>query len=437
MVSELSELPLGELVQNFDSRRVPLSSRIREKRPGVYPYYGATGVMDYIDDFLFEGLHLLIAEDGSVERSDGKPFLQLVNGKFWVNNHAHVLKGRTDEDTRYLYYALSTVAIHSYISGSVQAKLSQANMNRIPTPFPRKASHRRAIAHILGTLDDKIELNRKMNTTLEAIARALFKSWFVDFDPVRAKVEGRWKKGESLPGMPAHLWGLFPDKFVDSELGEIPEGWKVGSFSDHLVAVRGLSYKGAGLRDDTSGLPMHNLNSVLEGGGYKHSGIKYYGGEYREKHLLKPGDMVVTNTEQGFELLLIGHAAVIPRRYGPKGLFSHHLYRVRIRPGSPFSPHYLASLFNTCKWHKWISGFSNGTTINMLPMDALQLPLMVIPPEKTIHAYTENAINAHSKAEVSISESNTLASLRDTLLPKLISGELRVKDAEQYLGDAI
>ena len=85
----------------------------------------------------------------------------------------------------------------------------------------------RAIAHILGTLDDKIELNRRMNETLEAMARALFKSWFVDFDPVRAKLEGRWRRGESLPGLPAHLYDLFPDRLVDSELGEIPEGWEV------------------------------------------------------------------------------------------------------------------------------------------------------------------------------------------------------------------
>ena len=90
-------------------------------------------------------------------------------------------------------------------------------------PLPEQ----RAIAHVLGTLDDKIELNRRMNETLEEMARALFKSWFVDFDPVRAKMEGRWRRGESLPGLPADLYDLFPDRLVPSELGEIPEGWEV------------------------------------------------------------------------------------------------------------------------------------------------------------------------------------------------------------------
>lgn len=175
--------------------------------------------MDHIDDFLFEGLYLLVGEDGSVERPDGKPFLQLVNGKFWVNNHAHVLRGTSDEDTRFLYYALSTIPVRPYMSGSVQAKLSQANLNRIPTPYPSMDVDRRAISYILGTLDDRIALNRRTSETLEAMARALFKSWFVDFEPVRAKAEGR------DPGLPSALADLFPDRLVESELGEIPEGW--------------------------------------------------------------------------------------------------------------------------------------------------------------------------------------------------------------------
>ena len=90
-----------------------------------------------------------------------------------------------------------------------------------------------AIAYILGTLDDKIELNRKQNETLEAMARALFKAWFVDFEPVRAKLEGRWERGESLPGLPAHLYDHFPDRLVDSDFGEMPHGWDVTSLSEY------------------------------------------------------------------------------------------------------------------------------------------------------------------------------------------------------------
>ena len=416
--------PLGKLVQNFDSRRVPLSSREREKRRGRFPYHGATGVMDYIDDFLFEGLHLLVGEDGSVETTDGNPFLQLVDGRFWVNNHAHVLKGKTDVETWFIYYALSTVAIRPFMSGSVQAKLSQGNLNRIPISYPPQESTRLAITHILGTLDDKIGLNRRMNATLEAMARALFQSWFVDFDPVRAKLDGR-KPAALDPATAA----LFPEHFHDSAVGPVPKGWKVERFDAHITADRGLSYKGEGLRDDRSGLPMHNLNSVYEGGGYKHEGLKYYAGEYREKHLLHPGDMIVTNTEQGFDHLLIGHAAIVPRCYGAKGIYSHHIYRVRHKPTSPFSPHYLVELFNNRRWHYWISGFSNGTTINMLPMDALEMPMLVVPPLELVKKFTALAEAAHIQVEDNKQQSRTLATLRDTLLPKLLSGELSLPAA--------
>ena len=269
-----------------------------------------------------------------------------------------------------------------------------------------------------------------MNETLEGIARALFQSWFVDFDPVRAKLDGR-----PPAGMDADTAAFFPNSLQGSPLGQVPKGWKVERFDAHITAERGLSYKGEGLRDDSTGLPMHNLNSIYEGGGYKHEGIKYYEGEYRDKHLLEPGDMIVTNTEQGFDHLLIGHAAIVPRCFGPKGLFSHHIYRVRFKPTSPFNPHYLVELFNNRRWHYWISGFSNGTTINMLPADALEMPLLVVPPVELVKKFTAIAQAARDQIEDNIQQSRTLAALRDTLLPKLLSGELSVADARSIAED--
>ncbi|HEB64927.1 MAG TPA: restriction endonuclease subunit S, partial [Chloroflexi bacterium] len=138
-------------------------------------------------------------------------------------------------DPRFLYYVLRddvrVMHAHTRVVQSVQANFSLAELSSVEIPLPPK-DKQHAIAHILGTLDDKIELNRRMNETLEAMARVLFKSWFVDFDPVRAKMEGRWKRGQSLPGLPAHLYDLFPDRLVPSELGEIPEGWEVGTLKD-------------------------------------------------------------------------------------------------------------------------------------------------------------------------------------------------------------
>lgn len=221
-----------------------------------------------------------------------------------------------------------------------------------------------------------------------------------------------------------------PVKEADRRPGPYPY-YGASGVVDHVdkyLADRGLSYSGDGLREDGSGLPMHNLNSVYEGGGYKHEGIKYYAGDYREKHLLKAGDLIVTNTEQGFDHLLIGHAALVPKRYGPTGLFSHHLYRVQVKSSSPLTPFYLLHLLNTPRWHYWISGFSNGTTINMLPKDALEMPLLVVPPAELVIAFSKFAESVHERVEANLEESRTLATARDTLLPKLLNGELTVPD---------
>ncbi len=352
-------------------------------------------------------------------------------------------------DSLFLYYLFSSPSVRNKILnqgiGSSVPGFNLGQLRSMTLTLP-PLSEQRAIARILGTLDDKIELNRRMNETLEEMARTLFKSWFVDFDPVHAKAALRnhtanrspldWSAERArayLDGMDPSIAALFPDGFVDSELGEMPEGWEVEQFADHISATRGLSYKGTGLCGDNEGLPMHNLNSIFEGGSYKYDGIKYYKGEYREKHLLKPGDLIVTNTEQGFDRLLIGYAAIVPESFGPVGLYSHHIYRIDIKSKSLLTPQYLVHLFNSPFYHQWISGFANGTTINMLPMDALEIPLLVIPPSELIKAFTILAQNIHAQFQSNLGQSHTLTTLRDTLLPRLISGELRVGDSRRFL----
>ena len=137
--SSLGPIPLGWQVKTlgdistcYDSKRIPLSNRERAERQGNYPYYGATSIMDHVDDFLFDGIYLLLGEDGSVVKPEGTPFLQYVFGKIWVNNHAHVLQGKAPVGTEFLYLFLSDVQIQPYVTGAVQAKLNQKNMNSIP-----------------------------------------------------------------------------------------------------------------------------------------------------------------------------------------------------------------------------------------------------------------------------------------------------------------
>ena len=418
-------LPLGELANNFDSRRVPLSRRERSTRPGPYPYYGATGVMDYIDDYLFEDLHLLVGEDGSVETPTGTPYVQLVDGRFWVNNHAHILQGSDDDETRFLYYALSATQIRPFVSGSVQAKLTQANLNRIPVPYPNNASDRRAVTDVLGAFDRKIELNQRMSETLEETARALFRSWFVDFNPVHAKAEGR------PAGLPSDLDALFPDSFEPSEVGEVPRGWRLAALNQCVDVAKGLSYKGSGL--SAAGIPLHNLNSIYEGGGYKPDGMKFYTGDYRPRHMVEPGDVVVANTEQGHDRLLIGFAAIVPRYHGSDGLFSHHLFRVRARDEAGLNSDYICHLLNSQPMQTVTSGYATGTTVNMLPVDALKIPKAVLPPRRLATRFGSISETLRARRDELHTQSSALVTMRDTLLPRLLSGELRVRGAERCL----
>ena len=342
--------------------------------------------------------------------------------------HLAILRPSSNEvDGSYLFYVLTTAGVqeqfHSFANGITRFGLRKDDIGVIQVPLP-PLPEQRAIAHILGTLDDKIELNRRMNETLEEMARALFKSWFVDFDPVRAKMEGRWRPGESLPGLPAAHYDLFPDRLVDSELGEIPEGWLVRTLGDYIDVVRGLSYKGSGL--SPTGLPMHNLNSIYEGGGYKEDGIKYYDGDYKSRHVAKAGDVIVANTEQGHDRLLIGYAAMIPVRYGDNGLFSHHLYKIQPRSSDTLTSDYMCELLNSPAMHDVVSGYATGTTVNMLPVDALSITPIVVPSPQVVTAFDNLAIAARKRRESLIEESGVLSAKRDAILPRLVSGELRV-----------
>lgn len=230
MGGEWTETTLGEVIISHDAKRRPVKEA--DRKPGPYPYYGASGIVDYVDSYLFEGEYLLVAEDGENLRTRQTPIARLASGKFWVNNHAHIVQASAQSTTRFLHYALSNIEIAPFLSGAVMPKLTQGNLHRIPIMLPPKREQDR-IAAILGALDDKIAVNRRMGATLEAMARALFKSWFVDFDPVRARAAGR------DPGLPPALATLFPDRFETGEGVDVPAGWTVRTIGELAEVVGG------------------------------------------------------------------------------------------------------------------------------------------------------------------------------------------------------
>ena len=151
--------PLGSCIEVFDSCRRPVTKKDRVLGP--YPYYGASGIVDYVDSYIFEGLHVLVAEDGENLRSRKLPIAYLADGRFWVNNHAHVLRANDENDTRFLSYMIESLDLSGFITGSTQPKLSQAALLSIPLRLPKLAEQRR-IAGVLGALDDKIESNLRV-----------------------------------------------------------------------------------------------------------------------------------------------------------------------------------------------------------------------------------------------------------------------------------
>ncbi|WP_157642363.1 restriction endonuclease subunit S [Burkholderia ubonensis] len=346
-----------------------------------------------------------------------------------------VLSGIAPEDNDFIYYLCRDPDFRKYAIGRMEGTSGRQRVTwqsvaayefNCPAPEARRAS-----AKLLSALDDRISLLRQTNATLESIAQALFKSWFIDFDPVRAKAQGREPEG-----MDADTAALFPDSFEDSALGEVPKGWGVSTLAEHVSAERGLSYKGAGLCLAGEGVPMHNLNSVLEGGDYKYAGIKYYSGEYKERHETISGDIVVANTEQGHSHRLIGFPAIIPSRYR-RAIFSHHLYRVRLKPDTPLTTHTLYYMLMAPAVREQVIGCANGSTVNMLKVAGLEIPQFVCPSAQAARAFEGQAAVLRTQIESNIERAETLAALRDTLLPRLISGKLRLPEAEAQFDEAL
>ena len=322
-------------------------------------------------------------------------------------------------------YQLGTTA-----NTTVQTTINLKDLRLLRIPLPEEPE-RSAIAHILGTLDDKIELNRKQNETLEAMARALFKAWFVDFDPVRAKLEGRWQRGQSLPGLPAHLYDLFPDRLVESELGEIPQGWEISVLGDFVETVKGRSYKSEELAESTTALVT--LKSFARGGGYRTDGLKSFTGKYKQEQVIEPGEVVIACTDVTQAAELIGRAAIVRRVCEYQRLVAS-LDTMIVRPQSErVTRAFLYYLGRSESFVAHTYSHTTGTTVLHLGKEAIPSYRFVLPPREIVRHFDVAASNGVALAHAIEDESERLVALRDTLLPKLISGELRVKATAAFL----
>ena len=321
-----------------------------------------------------------------------------------------VVRSKPGIDQGYLYYWMASEAFVNFATqGSEGTKMPRAKWDHVGRfeQFRLQEADQRATAHILGSLDDKIELNRRMNTALEAMARAIFKSWFVDFDPVRAKSEGR------DPSLPGEIAALFPNSFQDSDLGEIPNGWNATTLKDGIEIF------------DSARIPLNKRQRAERQGPYP-----YYGAAGIMDHVddfLFDGVYVLTGEDgsvadgDGYPVVqyvwgqfwVNNHAHILK---GKNGVSEEHLYL------------FLQQMN--------IAAFVTGAVQPKLNQKNLKAIPFVLPKEPVCMAFSELIQPLFAKVRVNTDENVTLASLRDTLLPKLISGELRVPDTEKFLEEA-
>lgn len=330
------------------------------------------------------------------------------------------LRGRSGVlDNKYLLYLMQSREMREKLvarsSGTTVVGIRQSELRKIDVTLP-PISRQRIVAHILGTLDDKIELNRKQNETLEAMARTMFRAWFVDFEPVRAKMEGRWKRGQSLPGMPAHLYDLFPDRMVESELGEIPEGWEVGNFTD--------------------------IVDIVGGGTPKTSVSEYWGGGipwFSVADTPVSSDVFVTNTERSITKLglidssarLVEQGATIISARGTVGnlaiagvdmTFNQSCYALQARQGCWKYFVFLSAR----RLVDQLKAMSHGSVFSTITRQTFMAVRLVLPPIKLVCEFEHYSSAIFCNILTNVEMSRVLGGQREVLIPYLVSGRLCV-----------
>ena len=400
-MAEHPDRPLGELADLANGKALDTS----EYDPfGRVRVIGANGEMARAGRALTDGPTVVIGRVGAYAG-----VVHYCSEPVWVTDNAIVARARDGADPRFLFYAFKSLDFGGTATGSAQPLVTQSGLKVLRAPSP-PLPEQRAIAKVLGDLDDKIELNRRMNETLEAMARALFKSWFVDFDPVRAKMEGR-----KPAFMDAETAALFPDKLVDSELGEIPAGWEVKPIGELVRAVGGST--------------PSTTDSALWGGPHRW---------IRPKDLSeRPGPVLTTErtiTDAGLQSIssgLLPAGTVLLSSRAPIGYVAVTVVPVAINQGfiamvcdrhltPQFAYHWTHANLHT------IHARASGTTFPEISKAAFRPISALAPPRRLVDAFEQFAGELFQRIVSSQRESVTLAELRDRLMPRLLSGELRV-----------
>lgn len=373
-----------EITLNYDKKRIPLSAMERTKRQGAFRYFGAQGVIDYVDDYIFDGKYLLIAEDGENLKSKRQNIAQIVEGKFWVNNHAHIVQCNEKCILEYLAYLINGKDVSGYITGSAQPKLSQANLNAMEFDIP-SIKEQQDILSILLPIEQKIRINKEINNNLEQQAKALYKAWFVDFEP---------------------------------NMGVMPSDWKVSQLGS-IVKISTEVFS-----------PAKNPNVEVE-----HYSIPAY--DEKKYPIFETSEGIKSNKYRlSLNSVMISKLNPDTKRiWRPYCISDNPICSTEFivyEPINPLNRDYIYSIIDSMGFSAFLCSHTTGSTNSrqrVTPSITLTYDI-VIPDEKSIQTFCSIVSPMYDTIENNIKENQKLAETRDKLLPKLMSGEIDVSDIE-------
>ena len=381
---ELQEYRFDEVSNNHDKKRIPLSSAQRAKRQGNYRYYGAQGVIDYIDDYIFDGTFMLIAEDGENLKSKKQNIAQVVKGQFWVNNHAHIVTGNDLCDTRYLCYLINCMDLSGYVTGSAQPKLSQANLNAVKLLLPQIEMQKKIVDY-LSKIDEKIEVNTQINKNLEQQTQELFKAWFVTFE----------------------TFG-----------GKMPSSWSVAKLGD-IATIKTNSF--SPVKNPTVMLEHYSIPAFDE---QKYPVFELASNVKSNKYILTDNSVMISklnpNTKRVWRPMCISEFAVSSTEF------------IIFEANDPTYKDYVFSVIDSPVFSDWMCAHTTGSTNSRqrtTPSTTLEFQI-ALPTQEVVSDFCKIVTPMYDMIAQNTCENRKLAAFRDTLLPQLMSGELDVSNID-------
>ena len=396
MASEWPQVPLGEVITLQRGFDLPSQDR----KPGRVPILSSSGITGYHSEVGVPGPGVVTGRYGTI----GQVFL--CKEDFWPLNTTLWVKDFHGNDPLWASYLLRTIDFMSCSDKSSVPGVNRNDLHRILVLLP-PLDEQRAIAGVLGAPDDKIEQNWRTARMLERLARAIFRAWFVDFAPVKAKAAG----ASSFPSMPQAVFDALPTRFVDSDIGPVPEGWELKPIATIATFLNGLALQKYPPRGDGEDLRVIKIAELRKGSA---EGAAWANGDVAEQYVIGDGD------------LLFSWSGTLEAEFwfGGKGALNQHLFKVT----SSRFPSWFCSLWirQHLPWFRAIAS-SKATTMGHIKRGHLQETPVVVPPNEVLHEANEVIGPIYDLFGQLLIESRKLAAMRDVLLPKLLSGEVRVR----------